>query len=51
MARTLPLLGKLLCWLGFHDFHVISRSYEFRTGEAVEKVECHRCGLRMTRQA
>ncbi len=50
MARTLPLLGKFLCWLGFHDFRVISRSFEFRTGEAVEKVECRRCGLRITRQ-
>ena len=50
VARTLPLLGKLLCWLGFHDFHVISRSFEFRAGAAVEKVEYRRCGLRMTRQ-
>jgi hypothetical protein len=50
MARTLPLLGKLLCWVGFHDFRVISRSFEFRAGEAVEKVECRRCGLKMTRQ-
>ncbi len=50
MARTLTLLDKLLCWLGFHDFHVISRAFEFRAGAAVEKIECYRCGLRMTRQ-
>ena len=50
MARTSELLGKLLCWLGFHDFHVTSRSFEFRAGAAVEKVECHRCNLKMTRQ-
>jgi len=50
VARTLTLLGKLLCSLGFHDFHVISRAFEFRAGAAVEKVECHRCSLRITRQ-
>ena len=27
MARTLPLLGKILCWLGFHDFHVVGKSF------------------------
>jgi len=27
VARTLPLLGKLLCWLGFHDFHVVGKSF------------------------
>ncbi len=33
MARTLPLLGKLLCWLGFHDFHVVGKSFvEFNVG-------------------
>ncbi len=49
MARNLPLLGKLLCWLGFHDFYVVSKSFEFRAGEAVEKVECRRCGCTTTR--
>ena len=50
VARTLTLLGQLLCWLGFHDFRVISRAFEFRAGAAVEKVKCRRCGLRITRQ-
>ena len=45
------LLGRLLCWLGVHDFHVVSKSFEFRTDEGVEKVECSRCGLRVTRKA
>ena len=50
MARTSELLGKLLCWLGFHDFQLVSKSFEFRVGEAVEKVECRRCGCTATRQ-
>ncbi len=40
MARALTLLGKLLCWLGFHDFHVISRSFEFRHLAPSEAREC-----------
>ena len=43
-------LGRVLCWLGIHDFYVISKSFEFRAGAAVEKVECRRCGLKITRQ-
>ena len=44
------LLGKLLCWLGFHDYYLVSKSFEFRAGAAVEKVECRRCGFTTTRQ-
>ena len=44
-------LGKLLCWLGMHEFRVLNKSFEFRTNEGVERVECTRCGLRMTRKA
>ena len=33
-----PLLGQLLCWLGFHDF-------------PVEKDQCRRCGAIRTRVA
>ena len=36
---ALTLLGKLLCSLGFHDFHVISRAFEFRAGATVEKAK------------
>ena len=44
------LLDRLLCWLRIHDFQVVSKSFEFRTDEGVEKVECRRCGLRVTRK-
>ena len=45
-----PLLGRLLCWLGFHDYRVISVTLGFGT-EGVEKVECRRCGTTRTRKA
>ena len=44
------LLGKILCWLGFHDFRLISESFSFGGG-GIETVECQRCGLRKTRKA
>ena len=44
------LFGGILCWLGFHDFHVITETFSFGGG-GIETVECHRCGLRRTRQA
>ncbi len=46
----LPWLDRFLCWLGLHEFRVVSKSFEFRTDEAVETVECRRCGMRMTRK-
>ncbi len=42
------LFGSILCWLGFHDFHVITESFSFGGG-GIETVEW--CGLRRTRQA
>ncbi len=45
-----PLLGCFLCWLGFHDFRVIDRTFGFGAGGEVEKVECRRCGVIVTRQ-
>lgn len=50
MSMFTPLLGRLLCWLGFHDFRVVDRAFEFGAGGAIEKVECKRCGVTMTRQ-
>ena len=44
------LLGKILCWLGFHDFRIINESFSFGGG-GIETVECQRCGLRKTRTA
>jgi hypothetical protein len=46
----IPLFGKILCWLGFHDFYIISESFSFGGG-GIETVGCRRCGLRKTRQA
>lgn len=43
------LLTQVLCWLGIHDFRVISETYGFGSGGGVEKVECRRCGATMTR--
>ena len=46
----MELLGRLLCWLGFHDYRVIDASFGFGPGGGVETVECRRCGDRVTRQ-
>ncbi len=43
------LLGRILCWIGFHDFHVIDASFSFGEGGEVETVECRRCGFQRTR--
>ena len=50
MQNLPPLISKLLCWLGIHDFRVISKTFGFGDPEGVEKVECKRCGAVMTRQ-
>jgi hypothetical protein len=49
MDKLPSLLGRLLCRLGFHDFRVISKTFEFGTS-GVEKNECRRCGIYMTRR-
>ena len=43
-----PSIGRFLCWLGLHDFRVVSETFGFGTG-GVEKVECRRCGVTVTR--
>ncbi len=48
MVKLPPLLGRFLCWLGVHDFRVVSKTFEFGT-EGVERVECRRCGVTVTR--
>ena len=42
------LIGKILCWFGFHDFRVIDVNYEFAT-KGIEHDECKRCGVIRTR--
>ena len=50
MEKLPPLLGRILCWLGFHDFRVVNVTFEFGT-DALEKDECRRCGATRTRIA
>ncbi|MCH7671294.1 MAG: hypothetical protein IIB72_03930 [Proteobacteria bacterium] len=49
MSKQSPLLEQVLCWLGFHDFKVIERTFGFGAAGGVEKVECQRCGVVVTR--
>ncbi len=51
MSKLSSLPGRFLCWLGFHDFRVIDKTFGFGAGGSVEKVQCPRCGMTMTRQA
>ena len=44
------ILGKLGCYLGFHDFDVISVTFGFGENDNVEKVQCRRCGFVTTRR-
>ena len=49
MLKPPLIIGQLLCWLGFHDFRVIDRTFGFGAGGSVEKVECKQCGVMITR--
>ncbi len=42
-------VGRLLCWLGLHDFETIESAMSFGCGGAVETVKCRRCGYITTR--
>ncbi len=42
-------LGRLLCFLGLHDFRLVESIGGFGVGGQVEKVECRRCGHVTTR--
>ena len=44
-------IGRLLCRLGFHNFRVIEATLGFGDAGNVEKVECRRCGVFMSREA
>ncbi|MFQ5775527.1 MAG: hypothetical protein ACE5GS_13480 [Kiloniellaceae bacterium] len=44
------ILGRILCFLGLHDFQVIDVTYGFGAGGSVAKVQCRRCGLTTTRR-
>ncbi len=42
-------LVRFLCLLGFHDFCIVEKLVSWGSGD-VEKVQCKRCGLNITRQ-
>ena len=51
MSELFLLFGRLLCWLGLHNFRVIDRIFGFGAGGDIEKVECRRCGVIISRRA
>ena len=50
MSMLPSLLGRLLCRLGVHDYRVLEIMFQFGSGGSIEKVECRRCGVTVTRQ-
>ncbi len=50
MSKLHSAFGNLLCWLGFHDYRVIEKTFQFGSGSGIEKVECRRCGVTVSRQ-
>ncbi len=45
------ILGRILCFFGWHDFEVVDATFGFGGGGNVRKVRCRRCGLTTTRSA
>ncbi len=43
-------LGRLLCWLGLHDYRMVDATFGFGAGGSVERDECRRCGDVRTRR-
>ncbi len=43
-------LGRLLCLMGFHKYHLVESDFGFGIGGQVDKVECRRCGHVTTRR-
>ncbi len=50
-GKLSQILGRLLCWLGLHDFRVINVRFGFGASGNIEQVECRRCGRFTTRQS
>ncbi len=44
------IISRVLCVLGLHDFRLLERIVSFGSEGGVEKVQCTRCGLTVTRQ-
>ncbi len=51
MMGAPEILGRLLCWFGFHKFRIIDVTIGFGEAGSVENVECRRCGMIVTRKA
>lgn len=43
-------LGRILCYMGLHDYRVIDATFSFGSGGEVVRLECQRCGDRTTRR-
>lgn len=48
--RIQSVFGHLLCQLGLHDYRVLEKMFQFGSGNGIEKVECQRCSVIITRQ-
>ncbi|HJP45254.1 MAG TPA: hypothetical protein QGH18_04525 [Arenicellales bacterium] len=38
-----PVIGRLLCGVGWHDYRIIDVTVGFGPGGSVEKRQCRRC--------
>ncbi len=43
-------LGRILCFIGLHDFQIIDATFGFGAGGEVTRVQCRRCGYVTTRR-
>ena len=43
-------IGLLLCWLGIHRYRIISSTFGFGSGGAVNRVQCKICGVKKIRK-
>jgi len=50
-TKLSPILGRLLCGLGLHDFRVINVRFGFGASGNIEQVEGRRFGRFTTRQS
>jgi len=46
----MAILGRILCFIGIHDFQVTDAVMSFGSGGGVAKVRCRRCGYETTRR-
>jgi hypothetical protein len=43
------LIDRIKCWIGIHNFRVLEITFGFGEAGDVEKVECNRCSLIISR--